>query len=78
MKYFIAQGTCIEKRFNSLEEMFDYHRSMDSADRHFCKLYDIEKHRWVSGWNIQWDYNDESKWVHEEEFYFEKSTFGLS
>ncbi len=62
-KYFIGQGTGIVKEFNTLEEMFDFHKTMNSLDRHFCKLYDGVKHRLIDGWEA-WhsNYSDDSKW----------------
>ena len=56
--YFIGQGTSTLKSFDTLEEMFDFHKTLPSIDRHFCKLYDRVKHRLVEGWAIRSDYSD--------------------
>ncbi len=60
--YFIGQGTRVVKSFDTLEEMFAYHKTMDDENRHFCKLYDSKSNRVVDGWNIQYDYSDDTKW----------------
>ena len=62
MNYFIGQGTSVTKEFETLNEMFEFHKKMSDEDRHFCKLYDKEKHRIADGWNIQYNYTDETKW----------------
>ena len=54
--------TSVVKEFETLNEMFEFHKGMSNEDRHFCKLYDKEKHRIADGWNIQYDYTDETKW----------------
>ena len=56
--YFIGQGTGTVKEFNSLEEMFAFHKTMKPIDRHFCKLYDGVKHRLIEGWAIWGNYSD--------------------
>jgi hypothetical protein len=62
-KYFIGHGTGIIKKFDTLEEMLDFHKNMNSLDRHFCKLYDRVKHRIIDGWEVQLsNYSDDSKW----------------
>ena len=60
--YFIGMGTAKIQDFDTLEEMFYYHKNMNSENRHFCKLYDSVKHRMVEGWSIQYDYSDDSRW----------------
>lgn len=62
MDYFIGQGTGVIEKFNTLEEMIEYHKNMDSLKRHFCKLYDRVKNRIADGWNIYNDYDNEDKW----------------
>ncbi len=61
--YFIGQGTGIIKEFNTREEMFAFHKTMDALDRHFCKLYDSVTHRIIDGWEL-WhsNYSDDNKW----------------
>ncbi len=63
MNYFIGQGTGIVKEFNTLEEMFAFHKTMNSLDRHFCRLYDCVLHRTIEGWRI-WhaDYKKSAEW----------------
>ena len=58
--YFIGMGTSKIQDFDTLEEMFYYHKNMKSEDRHFCKLYDGKKHRLIEGWAIWNDYSDEN------------------
>lgn len=62
-KYFIGQGTGIIKEFDTLDEMFNFHKNMETIDRHFCKLYDSVNHRLIDGWEL-WHsgYSDNSKW----------------
>ena len=60
--YFIGHGTGTVADFNTFEEMCDFHRKMDSLDRHFCRLYDGIKHRTAEGWDVLNKYEDESKW----------------
>lgn len=48
--YFIGQGTSVIKEFDTLAEMLKYHKTMQPLDRHFCRLYDREKHRTCEGW----------------------------
>lgn len=58
--YFIGQGTGTLKEFDTLKEMFDFHKMLDCLDRHFCKLYDRNKGRLIEGWAIWKDYSDEN------------------
>ena len=58
--YFIAMGTLKIQDFESLEEMFYYHKNMKPDEKHFCKLYDSESHRIVDGWAIQYNYSSEN------------------
>lgn len=60
--YFIGMGTSKIQDFDTLEEMFYYHKNMKDEDRHFCKLYDSVNKRMVDGWDIQYNYNNDSKW----------------
>lgn len=50
--YFIGQGTGIVSKFDTLEEMLEYHKHMPDLDRHFCKLYDCVKHKKADGNDI--------------------------
>ena len=60
--YFISHGTSTIKEFNTLDEMLDFHKTMEMPAKHFCKLYDRVKKRIADGWDIQYDYSDKSKW----------------
>lgn len=61
--YHIGQGTGTVAYFDTFEEMCDFHSKMDSLNRHFCRLYDRNKHLTAEGWNVLWKYNDESRWT---------------
>lgn len=62
LPYFIGEGTGIVKEFNTLEEMLEFHSTMNSLDRHFCKLYDCINHRLADGWEVWHHPDDESVW----------------
>lgn len=52
LKYFIGQGTGIVEKFETMEEMLEYHSKMSDLDRHFCKLYDCVNHQIAEGNDI--------------------------
>ncbi len=62
-RYFIGQGTGTVKDFDTLDEMFAFHKQMQPIDRHFCKLYDSVRHMLIDGWAIGKDYSlDNPNW----------------
>ena len=67
MNYYIGQGTSIVKEFETFEEMIEFHKNMNSMDRHFSRLYDCIKRRSVPGWKAQYNYFDESMWDYTKE-----------
>lgn len=53
-RYFIGQGTSITADFDTEIELNQFFDSMPDIDRHFCRIYDTQKHINVLGWKYQY------------------------
>lgn len=54
MRYFIGLGTWIAAEFETEEELNSYFDGMPDIDRHFCRVYDTQRHTDVPGWKYQY------------------------
>ncbi len=55
-RYFIGKGTSTVEEFATKQALDKYFDKMKDIDRHFCRVYDTEKHTDVPGWKYQYDH----------------------
>lgn len=50
-RFMIGSGTATRATLDTIEDVDEYLAAQSDLDRHFCKIYDREKHQYTDGFN---------------------------